>query len=96
MGTFRKNKKHLLPTFIDTKNRKINFTIFGFHTSIMSTSNKNSLLISSMPSEDNFINEQTREKQKPPIILFYNITKGGVDIVDELCGTYSRSQKTAH
>ena len=32
--------------------------------------------------------------QKPEIITFYNATKGGVDTVDEMCGTYSVARKS--
>ncbi|CAH2013300.1 unnamed protein product [Acanthoscelides obtectus] len=32
--------------------------------------------------------------RKPEIITFYNCTKGGVDVVDEMCGTYSTARKT--
>ncbi|CAH1988289.1 unnamed protein product [Acanthoscelides obtectus] len=32
--------------------------------------------------------------RKPEIVTFYNCTKGGVDVVDEMCVTYSTARKT--
>ena len=34
------------------------------------------------------------ETKKPQIIQFYNSTKGGVDTVDQYCGSYSVSRRT--
>lgn len=48
------------------------------------------VLISTMHDEG-LIDEETG---KPQIILDYNMTKGGVDTVDQLGGTYSVSRTT--
>lgn len=56
--------------------------------------NKNVVLLSTMHLEDDTIDETTGEDSKPEIITFYNMTKGGVDVVDKLCSTYSTARKT--
>lgn len=43
---------------------------------------------------DNKIDESTGVKQKPEVITFYNSTKSGVDVVDELCATYNVSRNS--
>lgn len=54
---------------------------------------KNVTLVSNMHFE-NKINKKTGNKYKPKII-FYNSTKHGIDIVDEMKGTYSVARKNA-
>lgn len=58
----------------------------GFRDSMVlvshvSKAGKNILLISTMHNDD----KVDPETQKPDIILSYNDTKGGVDVVDRLC-----------
>ncbi|GBN79320.1 hypothetical protein AVEN_11700-1 [Araneus ventricosus] len=43
---------------------------------------------------DNAIDSSTGESKKPKIITFYNMTKGGVDVVNEMAASYSTSRKT--
>ena len=43
---------------------------------------------------NNDIDAGTGHAQKPEIITFYNATKGGVDTVDGMCGTYSVARKS--
>lgn len=43
---------------------------------------------------DNAIDPDTGDQKKPELVTFYNATKGGIDTVDELCGTYSVSRKS--
>ncbi|KAG5867858.1 hypothetical protein JTB14_013911 [Gonioctena quinquepunctata] len=52
---------------------------------------KNVLMLSSFHSGDN-IDPESGDLQKPEIVTFYNLTKGGVDVVDELKSTYSISR----
>jgi hypothetical protein len=40
------------------------------------------------------INAEMGEKKKPEIICFYNQTKGGVDIVNQMLSNYSVARKT--
>jgi len=42
-----------------------------------------------MHSNSNDIDSTTGDAKKPEIISFYNTTKGGVDTVDKMCGTYT-------
>lgn len=95
-----KNKRELPPEFIATKARNPKTTLFAFQKnatilSYVPKKNKNVLLVSTMHLEDNSIDENSGLERKPNIIItFYNETKAGVDVVDELCGTYSVSRKT--
>jgi hypothetical protein len=49
------------------------------------------LLVSTMYNDDK-TDETTQELRKPKIITTYNLTKGGVDTVDQLCATYDVSR----
>lgn len=91
VGTLRKNKKQIPPEF--TKARKCVFTSqFAFQKDITLVShipkkNKVVLLISSLHHDDS-IDSSTGEKKKPEINTYYNTTKCGVDVADELSATY--------
>lgn len=41
-----------------------------------------------MHSNTDDIDSTTADAKKLEIISFYNVTKGGVDTVDKICGTY--------
>ena len=49
------------------------------------------LVLSSLHHDQN-IDPASGDKQNPEIITFYNSTKAGVDVVDELCATYNVSR----
>lgn len=51
------------------------------------------ILVSSMHDDDN-IDEDTGLMRKPEIITFYNETKFGVDVVDQMCETYNVARTT--
>lgn len=94
VGTMRKNKKEIPVIFQQqfSKNRELNSTIFGFQKDLTLLSykpkpNKIVILLSSM-HHDAAIDESTTDARKPEIITFYNSTKGAVDTVDEMCGSY--------
>jgi hypothetical protein len=38
--------------------------------------------------------DETQQLRKPEIITTYNLTKGGVDTVDQLCATYDVSHNS--
>lgn len=81
--------------FINAK-RPVPSSMFGFQkdTVILSYKpkpKKNVLMLSTFHSGDN-IDPESGDLQKPEIITFYNLTKGGVDVVDELKSTYSVSR----
>ncbi|KAJ8927355.1 hypothetical protein NQ314_020189 [Rhamnusium bicolor] len=74
--------------------------MFGFKegtTLVSHTSQKGKLvLLLSTMHHDDAIDHTTKEKNKPEITTYYNKTKGAVDVVDEMKGTYSVSRKTNH
>nr|CAI5836024.1 unnamed protein product [Callosobruchus analis] len=94
-GTLRKNKKEIPPVFINAK-RPVPSSMFGFHKDTVLVSykdkpRKNVLMLSTFHSGD-YIDPELGELQKPEIVTFYNLTKGGVDVVDEMKSTYSVSR----
>lgn len=98
VGTLRKNKREIPAKFTATKGRERCSSMFGFSTCTTLVSytpkpNKIVLLVSTL-HHDNAINISSGASKKPEIISFYNSTKGGVDMVDQLCGTYSVSRKS--
>lgn len=61
----------------------------------MPRKNKNVILVSSV-HDQGVINTDSGDQNKPEIITFYNSTKGGVDVVDELKGEYSVSRVSCY
>lgn len=95
IGTIRKNKKEIPPDFNVLRGRDVKSSMFGFRDNMVMVSHvpkagKNVLLISTMHNDD----EVDIETQKPEIILSYNDTKGGVDVVDRLCANYNCARAT--
>lgn len=96
--TIRKNKPEIPPTFINTKNKEVNSSNFGF-------SNSGVTLVSYVPKKakvvplistlhnDKAIDVNSGPLKKPEIITFYNMTKAGVDVLDQLSETYSVARK---
>lgn len=98
VGTLRKNKTQIPPKFTNTRAREISSSIFGFQKDITIVShvpkkNKVVLLMSSL-HHDSSIDDSTEERRKPEINTFYNTTKGGVDVVDEMCSSYNVSRNS--
>lgn len=98
VGTMRKNKREIPPEFLPHKKREENSSIFGFQKNCTLVSycpkkNKVVLLVSSM-HDDDAIDPDTRETKKPDIVTFYNRTKIGVDLVDQLCQNYNVARNT--
>lgn len=94
VGTLRKNKPQLPRELIDIKKRILYSTIFAYNNQITALSyvpkkGKNVVLISTKHSNSNDIDSTTGDAKKPEIISFYNTTKGGVDTVDKMRGTYT-------
>lgn len=97
VGTIRKNKRELPPSFVSPKNRPCFSTIFGYTknetlVSYVPKKGKSVLLLSSMHISSEEVTSEP--EKKPEIILFYNETKSGVDVVDKLCATYNVSRST--
>ncbi|KAE9522205.1 hypothetical protein AGLY_017387 [Aphis glycines] len=92
-GTLRKNKREIPPIFLETKKREVNSTLFGYGKDLLFTfctpnKNKNVIMISIMHDEA-MIDQESGDQKKPEVITYYNSTKGGVDVVDEMKGEYS-------
>ncbi|CAH2003138.1 unnamed protein product [Acanthoscelides obtectus] len=96
--TLRKNKKEIPVQFLQTKHRAEKSSIFAFQknatlVSYVPKKGKNVLLLSSLHHSD-MIDESTGDDKKPEIITFYNLTKGGVDVSDELSSNYNVSRNS--
>ncbi|XP_031139747.1 uncharacterized protein LOC116039112 [Sander lucioperca] len=97
VGTMRKNKPELPRALLNTKGRALFSSRFAFTPTVTLVSyvpkrHKNVLLLSTLHTGKARV-RATRDA-KPDIILHYNSTKGGVDNLDKLVGTYSCRRKT--
>lgn len=95
LGTIRKNKKQLPLNFVQNAGRPIGSSMFGFtnDTTLVSyipKKGKNVLLVSTM----HMGNDIDADSNKPEMIMTYNDTKGGVDVVDKLCSSYNCARGT--
>lgn len=95
VGTMRKNKKEIPPYFVNTKGTPVMSSRFIYDPEKMMVSftpkkNKVVILLSSF-HDTGVIDEETG---KPEIVLFYNMTKGGVDVFDQMCHSESTTRKT--
>nr|CAH7754571.1 unnamed protein product [Callosobruchus chinensis] len=98
VGTLRKNKTQIPPNFLKTRGREELSSTLGFQENIMITSyvprkNKVVLLMSTFHLTPD-IDPRTEDKKKPEVITFYNCTKAGVDVVDELSASYDVSRNS--
>lgn len=89
VGTMRKNKREIPPSFLPSKKKQVGESHFGFTrdktiVSYVPKKNKSVVLISSM-HHDKSVNGTNG---KPEIIDFYNSSKGGVDALDQKCALY--------
>jgi hypothetical protein len=86
----------LPPEFLDVKKRPVGSSMFGFGkepnssllVSYVPKKNKNVLMLSTLHDDDT-IDPDTGDDTKPEVITFYNLTKGGVDVVDRKKKDYS-------
>ena len=88
----RKIKPELPPEFTKTRGREVMSTLFGFQKDVMIASycpKKNAVvnMLSTMHNQPDV--DENSKKKKPDVILCYNETKNGVDIVDKMVKTYS-------
>lgn len=95
IGTLKKNKAAIPPSFQPNKQRAVGTSEFGFSddkvmVSYVPRRNKAVILVSSM-HDTKTIDQATG---KPEIILDYNMTKGGVDTCDKMCAAYTVSRIT--
>lgn len=95
IGTLRKNKREIPPSFLPNKNKRPLTSQFAFDqqktlVSFTPHKNKSVILLSTMHYKEE-INLQT---SKPVIIHDYNSTKGGVDTFDKMMHSYSCARNT--
>lgn len=96
VGTVRKNKPQLPTELTNITGRPENSSMFAFGkepnrcllTSYVPKKGKNVLLISTMHKDDT-IDDMVG---KPEVIMYYNVSKGGVDVVDRLKSEYDVSR----
>ena len=93
LGTIRKNKREIPPSFQASRNRAVHTTEFGFSedarimmSSYVPKKNKSVIMISSKHYERK---AEEAPPYKPNVITEYNKTKSGVDTLDQLVKTYS-------
>ncbi|XP_018324187.1 piggyBac transposable element-derived protein 4-like [Agrilus planipennis] len=98
VGTMRKNKREIPKEFLPNRSIPAKSSIFGFgkNSTLVSycpKKGKSVILLSSMHFDDT-IDVSTGDHKKPEIVTFYNMTKVGVDLVDQLCQKYDVSRNT--
>ncbi|KAG8176608.1 hypothetical protein JTE90_028590 [Oedothorax gibbosus] len=90
VGTMRKNKRDFPVQFVTGKQRVIH-SLFGFQKDkalVSYVPKKNKCVNLSTMHNDDTIDTSSGEAKNPEIVTFYNITKGAVDVVDELSSAY--------
>ncbi|XP_055839228.1 piggyBac transposable element-derived protein 4-like [Episyrphus balteatus] len=95
IGTLRKNKREIPPSFLPNKSKQPLTSQFAFDqqktlVSFTPRKNKSVLLLSTMHYND----EINPETSKPVIIQDYNSTKGAVDTFDKMMHSYSSARGT--
>lgn len=95
VGTMKKNKREIPPNFLPAKKREVGTALYGFTKDLTLLSyagrkGKSTILISSMHHSK----DHDPLTNKPAIISFYNLTKGGVDSLDEKCSKSTTRRRT--
>ncbi|UYV72085.1 hypothetical protein LAZ67_9001767 [Cordylochernes scorpioides] len=93
VGTLKRNKKEIPSEFVISRGRNVHTSVFGFQSEMTLLSykpkeNKVVLMLSTLHHDAN-IDDSTGELKKPEMIMFYNMPKGGVDMMDEMTATYN-------
>lgn len=96
VGTIRRNKRELPKEFLASKQREPLSSLFGFTKDITIVSyfpkrNRSVCMMSTM-HHNNMVEEGA--KKLPDIISFYNLTKVGVDVLDQICANYKVGRRT--
>nr|CAH7755012.1 unnamed protein product [Callosobruchus chinensis]CAH7763352.1 unnamed protein product [Callosobruchus chinensis] len=95
VGTVRKNKKEIPPELLPCRDREVGDALYGFTkdmTVLSRTTKKNKAVV--LLSTMHHTKSIDPENGLPEINSFYNVTKGGVDSLDEKCAKYSCSRTT--
>lgn len=95
VGTLKRNKPYIPREMAPSNSREILSTVFGFQPNVTICSyvpkkKKAVILLSTMHHDI----VTSGIKNKPEMILFYNKTKSGVDVMDKLLGQYTTHRKT--
>lgn len=93
VGTLRKNKPQIPESMLRAAPAMTSRFLYQDDKMLVSFSpkkNKKVILISSM----HFTGEVDDVSKKPEIVLFYNTTKGGVDVLDKLCHDKTTKRKS--
>lgn len=94
VGTVRKNKTFIPPEFQANSRREVGSNLFAFRPKITLLSHvpkkKKSVIFLSTLHHSPLVDDEG----KAEINTFYNRTKGGVDILDQMCHTYSCQRGT--
>ncbi|CAH1991136.1 unnamed protein product [Acanthoscelides obtectus] len=103
IGTMRKNKPQIPRELLDVKNRLVKSSLFAYGeysdenlnkcllVLYVPKRNKNVLLLSTLHVHGK-IDDDTGDAFKPEVITDYNLTKGGVDVVDKIKSEYSTAR----
>jgi hypothetical protein len=93
VGTVRANRVDVPRAFVSVQGRELYSSIFGFNTTDRTTlvsykakKNKVVVLMSTMHATKTV---STATHKKPEIVEFYNKTKGGVDVADQMIESFS-------
>jgi hypothetical protein len=96
LGTIRKNRKEVPASFSTYKNRELFSSLFAFtrDTTLVSYVAKKSKVVTlhSTMHHDAAVDEG--HKKKPAMILDYNKTKIGVDVIDQMMKQYTSKRAT--
>lgn len=97
VGTMRKTRKEIPPILSNMKSKPVLHSEFVFDHKLRATMvsyvpkrKKHVTLLSTMHTKKEI---DLSEAQKPEIIKYYNSTKGAVDTLDEMVGTYRCKRK---
>ena len=97
VGTMKKCKREIPVCMKAAKSRQTKTSVFGFNDQLTTVSyvpkkNKAVILLSTMHRGISIVEEDP--KKRPEIITFYNETKIGVDLVDQMVHTYTCKRQT--
>jgi hypothetical protein len=94
-GTLKRGKREIPPKFRPNKSQELGTSNFVFHRdmtliSYMLKKNKTVILLSTM----HYSSTTDENTKKPEIIANYSITKGGTDMIVQLCNAYNVARIT--
>ncbi|XP_060905369.1 piggyBac transposable element-derived protein 1-like [Labrus mixtus] len=97
VGTLRQNKLDIPPIMKPSKSREIHSSEFGFNgnmtmVSYVQKKGKAVALLSTV--HDDKAVDDSSQKKKPEVILYYNKTKGRVHTMDQMVSNYSCKRRT--